>query len=85
MQQTNGKLELLGDVYDAAPYGIVVPKAETEFATAVQGAVQKLIDGGQYEAILTKWNVQGGRDHHVRAQPDPLIHLRSTVRGSRLP
>ena len=29
VQQTNGKLELLGDIYDSAPYGWVVPQAQT--------------------------------------------------------
>ena len=34
VKQTNGQLELLGDVYDAAPYGYVVAKDQTEFAQA---------------------------------------------------
>lgn len=67
-------LQLLGAIYGAAPYGIAIPcgaskcasplsgqpKANQDFANAIQGAVQKLIDGGQYDAILTKWGVQAG-------------------------
>ncbi len=70
-------LELLGDIYDSAPYGIALPcgsagskscatplsaqpKANADFAKAVQGAIKKLIEGGQYKAILTKWGVDGG-------------------------
>lgn len=54
------QLEQLGDVYGTAPYGIVVPKEETEFATAVQGAVQSLIDDGTYMKILDQWGVGNG-------------------------
>ena len=32
VKQSGGKLEPLGDIYDAAPYGYVLPKGETEFA-----------------------------------------------------
>jgi polar amino acid transport system substrate-binding protein len=58
--QQSGKLEQLGDVYDAAPYGVVVPKEETEFATAIQGAVDALIADGTYAAILEQWGVSNG-------------------------
>ena len=34
VEQTNGQLELLGDIYDSAPYGYVVAKDQTEFAQA---------------------------------------------------
>ena len=40
VEQTNGQLELLGDVYDAAPYGYVVAKDQTEFAQAIADAVE---------------------------------------------
>ncbi len=54
------QLEQLGEIYGTAPYGIVVPKEETEFATAVQGAVQSLIDDGTYMQILDEWGVGNG-------------------------
>jgi polar amino acid transport system substrate-binding protein len=60
VQQTGGKLAIVGKTYDSAPYGIAVPKNSGTFSAAVQGAVQKLIDGGQYTAILKKWNVADG-------------------------
>ena len=50
----------MGEVYDSAPYGIVVPKEETEFATAIQGAVDALIADGTYGAILEEWGVSNG-------------------------
>jgi polar amino acid transport system substrate-binding protein len=58
--QTSGKLEQVGEIYEAAPYGYAVPKDQGDYTKAVQGAVQKLIDDGTYLDILTLWGVQGG-------------------------
>jgi len=69
VKQTNGQLELLGDIYDAAPYGYVVEKDQTEFAQAVADAVQALITDGTYKTILDKWGVQGGAIDNPAANP----------------
>ncbi len=58
--QQSGKLEALGEIYDSAPYGIVVPKEETEFADSIAGAVDALIADGTYAAILEEWGVSNG-------------------------
>jgi polar amino acid transport system substrate-binding protein len=60
VKQSNGQLEALGEVYDSAPYGYVVTKANQGFAEAIQGAVQQLISDGTYRQILDKWAVAGG-------------------------
>jgi polar amino acid transport system substrate-binding protein len=60
IKQTNGKLQQVGDVYDSAPYGIVVPKGQGTYAKAVQGAMQKLMDSGAYTGILKNWGVDAG-------------------------
>ncbi|MDX6224286.1 MAG: polar amino acid transport system substrate-binding protein [Frankiales bacterium] len=60
VKQSNGALEITGDAYDDAPYGIVVPKAKGEFAQAVLGALQALNADGTYLAILKKWGVEAG-------------------------
>jgi polar amino acid transport system substrate-binding protein len=60
VQKTNGKLALLGDIYESAPYGYVLPKSETDFGAAIASAVQELITDGTYNKILTKWGVQAG-------------------------
>jgi polar amino acid transport system substrate-binding protein len=60
VKQTNGQLELLGDIYDAAPYGYVVKKDQTDFAEALAGAVGALVSDGTYKTILDKWGVQAG-------------------------
>ncbi len=39
-KQSQGKVEALGKIYDAAPYGYVIPKAETAFAAAIVKALQ---------------------------------------------
>jgi polar amino acid transport system substrate-binding protein len=60
IKQTGGKLQQVGSIYDSAPYGVVVPKGQGDYAKAIQGGMQKLMDSGVYESILTKWGVQGG-------------------------
>ncbi|MGY1590667.1 ABC transporter substrate-binding protein [Geodermatophilus sp. SYSU D00708] len=68
VQQTGGQLELLGDIYDAAPYGYVVAKDQADFAQAVADAVQSLIDDGTYTEVLSRWGVEDG------AIDDPTVN-----------
>ena len=42
VKQSAGKLDTLGDIYEAAPYGYVLPKAETEFADAIAEALKEI-------------------------------------------
>jgi polar amino acid transport system substrate-binding protein len=60
VKQTNGQLELLGDIYDSAPYGYVVKKDQTDFAQALSGALAALVSDGTYKQILSKWGVDAG-------------------------
>jgi polar amino acid transport system substrate-binding protein len=69
VQQTNGQLELLGDIYDSAPYGYVIPKDQTQFAQALQGAVKALIADGSYQKVLEKWGVQAGAITNPEVNP----------------
>nr|WP_197008881.1 ABC transporter substrate-binding protein [Longispora fulva] len=59
--KTGGKLELLGKIYDSAPYGYVVAKDQTPFAESLRDALKALIADGTYDTILKKWNVQDGK------------------------
>jgi polar amino acid transport system substrate-binding protein len=59
VQQSNGALELTGEVYDAAPYGYVVAK-DSGLSEALQAAVQSLIDDGTYAEILETWGLSDG-------------------------
>jgi polar amino acid transport system substrate-binding protein len=69
VKQTNGHLELLGGIYDAAPYGYVVKKDQADFAQAVADAVKDLIADGTYKTILTKWGVEAGAIENPAANP----------------
>jgi polar amino acid transport system substrate-binding protein len=60
IKQTNGQLEQLGDIYDAAPYGYVIPKAETAFAQSITEALKALNTDGTYKSTLQKWNNDSG-------------------------
>jgi polar amino acid transport system substrate-binding protein len=60
VKQTNGQLELLGDIYDSAPYGYVVKKEQLDFAEALAGALGALVSDGTYKQILSKWGVEAG-------------------------
>lgn len=57
--QSDKALELSGDIFDAAPYGVVIQK-DSELAKAVQAAMQELMDDGTYDKILKKWGVEAG-------------------------
>jgi polar amino acid transport system substrate-binding protein len=60
VKQSAGKLATLGEIYEAAPYGYVVPKDETEFADALASALQAIEKDGSYTAALQKWGVEQG-------------------------
>ncbi len=59
VKQTGGKLELIGQLFDAAPYGFATPKGG-ELTKAVQAALQSLMDDGTYTKILTDAGVEAG-------------------------
>jgi polar amino acid transport system substrate-binding protein len=69
VKKTNGQLELLGDIYEAAPYGFVVGKDQTQFAQAIAGATKALQADGTYKKILEKWNVQAGAINDSQVNP----------------
>lgn len=68
VQQTGGDLELVGEIYDAAPYGYVVAQDQTEFADALAQAVESVIADSTYSSILEEWGVEGG------AISDPAVN-----------
>jgi polar amino acid transport system substrate-binding protein len=59
IQQSNGQLEKVGDNYNEAPYGIVVPKGSA-LGPAIQGAIKDLIKDGTYAQVLNKWGLSSG-------------------------
>jgi polar amino acid transport system substrate-binding protein len=59
-KQTDGQLEPIGDIYDAAPYGYVIAKDQTGFADAVVEALKQLDTAGTYKEILSTWGNESG-------------------------
>jgi polar amino acid transport system substrate-binding protein len=55
VEQSVGQVETIGEIRDAAPYGIVVSQDDEELTEAVQAAVQKLIDDGTLQAAFASW------------------------------
>ncbi|MDF8265087.1 ABC transporter substrate-binding protein [Luteipulveratus flavus] len=60
VQQTGGQLEPLGSIYDSAPYGVVVPKAQTAFGQALADGFTAIKKDAVYETILKKWGNETG-------------------------
>jgi polar amino acid transport system substrate-binding protein len=60
VKQSGGKIEAVGDIYDAAPYGYVVPKEQTDLANAIVAALKALDADGDYQKVLAEWGVQDG-------------------------
>ena len=60
MSKSGDKLELLGDVYDAAPYGVVVAKDNQQLADAVAEALTAMKADGSYQEVLEAWGTEGG-------------------------
>ncbi|GAA3863412.1 ABC transporter substrate-binding protein [Leifsonia kafniensis] len=53
-----GKYEVLPEQYEAGPWGIAIDKNDQELTKAVQAALNELIENGEYEKLLTKYDVQ---------------------------
>ena len=69
VKQSGGKIDAVGDIYDAAPYGYVVPKDETGLADAVVAALKALDSSGDYKKVLDSWGVSAGAMTDFAANP----------------
>ena len=58
--KNDSAFEVVGEQIGAGPYGIAVPKDQSQLRDAIKAAVQALIDDGEYKAILDKWQVAQG-------------------------
>ncbi|WP_242885183.1 ABC transporter substrate-binding protein [Actinomadura litoris] len=68
VDKSRGQLELLGDPYGQAPYGVALKKGQTQFAQAIAGAYKAIITDGTYQRVLDKWKVGKG------AITDPAVN-----------
>lgn len=55
----DGRLEVVGSLFDTAPYGFPVPK-DSELAEQVRLSLQRLIDDGTYLSLLEEYNSESG-------------------------
>ncbi|HET9648541.1 MAG TPA: ABC transporter substrate-binding protein [Microlunatus sp.] len=69
VSKSGGKLELLGDVYDAAPYGAVLAKDQRQFADAIAAALKDMQSDGSYQEILKAWGTEGGAVDTFQVKP----------------
>lgn len=59
VERSKGKIELIGEITDAAHYGWPMPKGSA-LAPAMAAALQSLIDSGDYEKIMHQWGITTG-------------------------
>lgn len=69
VKQTGDKLESVGDIYDAAPYGFVVPKDQASFAEAISKALMDLEKSGDYKKALEAWGNESGAVNEFPVNP----------------
>ena len=73
VEKSAGKLELLGEPYGNAPYGIAVNKDEAKLAEAIQKATQAIIEDGTYADVLEKWGNDKGSITAEQVQVNPKV------------
>lgn len=71
VNRSDGQLELVGEMFDAAPYGFAVPK-DSPLGPAMGAAMQHLIDTGDYERILAQWGVETGLLEQAQINEEPV-------------
>src|SRR5699024_1356406 len=59
VNRSDGKLELVGDLFEAAPYGMAVTK-DSDYGPAMAAALQHLTETGDYARILAQWGIEDG-------------------------
>ncbi|WP_017571954.1 ABC transporter substrate-binding protein [Nocardiopsis halotolerans] len=69
-QTGDGVLELVGEQYSAAPYGVLTHQDDDELAEAVAAAFNALMEDGTYTEILEQWGVDAGGLETAEVNPD---------------
>ncbi|MBI1884728.1 MAG: ABC transporter substrate-binding protein [Chloroflexi bacterium] len=57
---SEGELEVAGEQFESAPYGIGVRKGAAELNDAITQALINIINDGRYDQILAKWGAEAG-------------------------
>ncbi|AKU17563.1 ABC transporter substrate-binding protein [Luteipulveratus mongoliensis] len=67
--KNGGKLQLVGQNYDSAPYGFALPKGQTAFGNVLVEGLKAIKADGSYDAILKKWKTEGGSISNFAVNP----------------
>ncbi|WP_181874280.1 ABC transporter substrate-binding protein [Marinitenerispora sediminis] len=70
VEQTGDRLEALGEQYEAAPYGAVTAKENTQLAEAIAAGYAAIIEDGTYQDILDEWGLTQGAVETPTVNPD---------------
>lgn len=71
VERSDGRMVEVGNMFQAAPYGIAVPK-DSDLGPALAAAMEHLIADGTYEEILAQWNITEGLLEHAQINGQPL-------------
>lgn len=59
--RSRSAFELVSDEqHEPAPFGIAVSRANAGLAPVLRDAMSEVLASGEYEAVLTRWNLRGG-------------------------
>lgn len=68
--ESEGAIEVLGEVIDPSLYGIAVRQSQGELADLIAAAIAELIADGTYEKILVAWNLSDAAIETPQVNPD---------------
>ena len=68
--RSDGKIETVGPLSDAASYGWPVPK-NSELTPALVAAPDSLIRNGEYERIMKQWGIEEGLADQALVNGEP--------------
>lgn len=71
VERSEGRMELTGDMFQAAPYGFAVNQ-DSELGFALAQAMQHLIDTGAYADVLAQWNIEDGLLDQAMINEEPV-------------
>lgn len=71
VERSEGRMELTGEMFQAAPYGYAFNK-DSELSHAFAQALQHLIDSGEYAEVLAQWNIEDGLLEEALINEEPL-------------
>ena len=54
------ELEVTGNAFESAPYGIGLRKSSPELKAAIEEALRAIMDSGKYKQVLDEWGLEAG-------------------------